>query len=171
MKSLKKIFKNWNPLTFYACSLVVIDATPFSENQNQLRSLHINIKNCLFLYANNKRIPKNSLIQISALDNKTSIEVKAIGIFQTKIVNVPVGKLRIATRIRKFNRCQSLIVQQHKDQYKSLQNKGFLKPIINPKKIIRKNIEISSNKNNIAGKTKNYQLKTICATLKSVTNQ
>lgn len=151
--------------------MAVVDATPLSENQNQLRSLHINIKNCLFLYANNKRIPKNSLIQVGALNNKTSIEVKAIGFFQSKIVNVPVGKQRITTSIRKFNRSQSLIVQHQKEQYKSFRNQGLLKPIINKKEVISKNIEISFNKNNITAKPLHYQLKSNCVTLKSVTNQ
>ena len=146
---MKIIFQNWNLISFYRCRLKVIDATPFSNNQNQLRSLYVEIENCLFLYVNNQRIPKSTLIRVAPLENQNTIPVRAVGIFQSKTIDVPVGDQRIAIHSKRFVKTKSLLLNPRKIQIKNPQRK----------------------KGNLSSKPKNYHLKSQCTTLNTLTNQ
>ena len=162
---MKNIFQNWNLINFYKCRISVKDTTPFSNNENQLKSLYIEIENCLFLYVNNKRIPKSSLIKVVPLENQNAISIRAVGIFQSKTVNVPVGDQKIAIHSKLFVKTKSLLLNPRKIQ---IQNRKM--PIIKSRKAINKIMGIGFKKGNLATTPHHYRLKSQSTTLKNLTN-
>ena len=171
MKKLTNQFKNWNLINFYSCKLSVIDTTIISENKNQLRSLHITVKNCLFLYINGKRIPKNYLIQAKALNGKNYIAVKAVGLFQSKKIHVPVGEIQIKSNTNHFKKNQSFCLAPYKLHNHIQKNEASFNVEIKPITITNIKTAIHSNKASIISKSKSYQLKQNHTNLKLIINQ
>lgn len=162
---MKNIFQNWNLINFYKCRISVKDATPFSNNQNQLKSLYIEIENCLFLYVNNKRIPKSSLIKVAPLKNQNTIPVRAVGIFQSKTIDVPVGNQRIVTHTKSLAKKPSPSLNNRKINHQSPK-----RPIVKSREAINKITGIGFKKGNLATTPHHYRLKSQSTTLKSLTN-
>ena len=162
---MKIIFQNWNLISFYRCRLKVIDATPFSNNQNQLRSLYVEIENCLFLYVNNQRIPKGTLIRVAPLENQNTIPVRAVGIFQSKTIDVPVGNQRIVTHTKSFAKKTSPSLNHRKINHQSPK-----RPIIKSREAINQITGIGFKKGNLATTPHHYRLKSQSTTLKTLTN-
>lgn len=159
---MKIIFQNWNLISFYRCRLKVIDATPFSNNQNQLRSLYVEIENCLFLYVNNQRIPKGTLIRVAPLENQNTIPVRAVGIFQSKTIDVPVGNQRIVTHTKSFAKKTSPSLNHRKINHQSPK-----RPIIKSREAINQITGIGFKKGNLATTPHHYRLKSQSTTLKT----
>lgn len=162
---MKIIFQNWNLISFYRCRLKVIDATPFSNNQNQLRSLYVEIENCLFLYVNNQRISKGTLIRVAPLENQNTIPVRAVGIFQSKTIDVPVGNQRIVTHTKSFAKKTSPSLNHRKINHQSPK-----RPIIKSREAINQITGIGFKKGNLATTPHHYRLKSQSTTLKTLTN-
>ena len=102
---------------------------------------------------------------MAPLENQNTIPVRAVGIFQSKTIDVPVGNQRIVTHTKSFAKKTSPSLNHRKINHQSPK-----RPIIKSREAINQITGIGFKKGNLATTPHHYRLKSQSTTLKTLTN-